>query len=168
MFASNGFWGHAYVECYSDVANGGSPCTGAPDNWTLLGGTSISAPIMAGVQALINHKTAAAQGNPNYVYYRLAASQYGSTGNAGCNSNLGTGTNASCVFYDVTGGDIVVNCFGFNCYGATGTTSSFYYGVMSTSNAVNTPAFNATPGWDFATGIGTVNVANLVNAWSNP
>ncbi|MBS0591467.1 MAG: S8/S53 family peptidase [Proteobacteria bacterium] len=168
MFASNGFWGHAYVECYSDIANGGSPCTGAPDDWTLLGGTSISAPIMAGVQALINRKAGAAQGNPNYVYYRLAATEYGSAGSAACKSNKGAAVDPTCVFYDVTQGDNVVNCFGFNCYGATGTLSNFRYGVLSTSSTVNAPAFNAAPGWDFATGIGTVNVANLVNAWSNP
>ena len=167
LFASNGFWGHAYVECYSDIANGGSPCTGAPDNWTLLGGTSISAPILAGVQALINQKTGAMQGNPNYVYYRLAATEYGSGGSSSCNSSNGSSVGAACIFYDVTQGDIVVNCFGFDCYGATGTTSSFYYGVLSTSSSTNSPAYRATTGWDFATGIGTVNVANLVNAWGN-
>ena len=167
LFASNGFWGHAYVECYSDIANGGSPCTGTPDNWTLLGGTSISAPILAGVQALINHKTGATQGNPNYVYYQLAATEYGSGGSSSCNSSNGSSVGSSCIFYDVTQGDIVVNCFGFDCYGATGTTSSFYYGVLSTSSSTNSPAYRATTGWDFATGIGTVNVANLVNAWSS-
>lgn len=166
MFASNGtLWGHAYVECYSDIANGGSPCTGTPDNWTLIGGTSISAPILAGVQALINQKTGSAQGNPNYVYYRLAAKEYGTSGSANCNSSSGAG--AGCIFYDVTQGDIVVDCFGFDCYGASGTTSGFRYGVLSTSNAANSPAFSATAGWDFATGIGTVNVANLVNAWGS-
>lgn len=165
MFASNGFWGHAYVECYSDIANGGNPCTGTPDNWTLLGGTSISAPILAGVQALINRKAGAAQGNPNYAYYKLAAAEYGGGGNSSCNSSNGKSVGASCIFYDVTQGDIVVNCFGFDCYGATGTSSSFYYGVLSTSSATNAPAYRATTGWDFATGIGTVNVANLVNAW---
>lgn len=167
LFASNGFWGHAYVECYSDIANGGNPCTGAPDNWTLLGGTSISAPILAGVQALINRKVGAAQGNPNYVYYRLAANEYGSGGSTSCNSSNGSSVGAACIFYDVTQGDIVVNCFGFDCYGATGTTSSLYYGVLSTSNSTNAPAYRAATGWDFATGIGTVNVANLVNAWGN-
>lgn len=166
MFASNGFWGHAYVECYSDIANGGSPCTGTPDNWTLLGGTSISAPIMAGVQALINNKTGSRWGNPNSVYYKLAATEYGAGGNASCNSSNGSGVAASCIFYDVTQGDIAVNCFGFNCYGSTGTVSSFYYGVLSTSGSTNSPAFQAKSGWDFATGIGTVNVANLVNGWS--
>jgi hypothetical protein len=168
LFASNGnVWGHAYIECYSDVANGGSPCTGTPDNWTPIGGTSISAPILAGIQALINQKTGAAQGNPNYVYYKLAASQYGSSGSASCNSSNGNAVGSGCIFYDVTQGDNVVPCFGFDCYGATGSlTGGYYYGVLSTSAATNSPAFAAQTGWDFATGIGTVNVANLVNNWS--
>jgi subtilase family serine protease len=174
MFASNGFWSHAYVECYSDIANGGSACTGTPDNWTLIGGTSISTPIMAGVQALINQKTGSSQGNPNYVYYRLAATEYGSAGNASCNSSNGNGVGSGCIFYDVTQGDNVVNCWGYNCYGNTGTEqtngeiSNFSFGVLSTSGSTNSPAFSAGAGWDFATGIGTVNVANLVNAWSSP
>jgi hypothetical protein len=29
------------------------------------------------------------QGNPNFLYYLLAASQYGFNGNASCNSTLG-------------------------------------------------------------------------------
>ncbi|MFT3790167.1 MAG: S53 family peptidase [Rudaea sp.] len=167
MFASNYFWGHAYVECYSDIANGGSACTGTPDDWTLLGGTSIAAPVLAGVQALVNYKTGSAQGNPNYVFYKLAASEYGSSGNASCNSSKGSGVGSSCIFHDVTQGDIVVNCYGFDCYGYTGTASGFYWGVLSTSRSTDSPAYAAATGWDFATGIGTVNVANLVNGWSS-
>ncbi len=165
LFAANGLWNHAYVVCYSDIANSGSSCAGAPSSWVAFGGTSFAAPIMAGVQALINQKAGARQGNPNYVYYKLAASEYGSGGSASCNSSNGNGVSGACIFYDVTQGDIVVNCFGFDCYGYTGTLNSFYYGVLSTSSASNAPAFSATTGWDFATGIGTVNVANLVNGW---
>ena len=39
------------------------------------------------------------------------------------------------------------------------------FGVLSTSSDSFSPAFSATTGWDFATGIGTVNAANLVNNW---
>ncbi len=128
-----------------------------------LGGTSVAAPIMAGVQALINQKTGARQGNPNYVYYRLAAGEYGAAGSASCNSSKGGGVSSACIFYDVTQGDNVVNCYGsFDCYGA----STNDYGVLSTSSSVNAPAYAATTGWDFATGIGTVNVANLVSGWN--
>jgi subtilase family serine protease len=166
LFASNGsIWGHAYVACYSDVANSGSACTGTPDTWTQIGGTSLAAPILAGIQALINQSTGAAQGNPNYVYYKLAANQYGSAGNPGCASS-NAGTAAACVFYDVTQGDNVVNCYGYDCYESSGSIAKPVYGVLSTSSSTNSPAFAAQTGWDFATGIGTVNVANLVKSWS--
>ena len=164
LFAANGFWNHAYVVCYSDAANGGASCVGAPSNWNAAGGTSFAAPILAGVQALINQKVGARQGNPNYVYYKLAASQYGVSGSASCNSTNAQTISAACIFYDVTLGDIAVNCVGKDCYGATGTA----YGVLSTTTATLTPAYSSTPGWDFATGIGTVNVANLVNGWTTP
>src|SRR5207245_770035 len=39
-------------------------------------------------------------------------------------------------------------------------------GVLSTSNSAFSPAYGSATGWDFATGIGTVNAANLVNNWS--
>jgi hypothetical protein len=35
-------------------------------------------------------------------------------------------------------------------------------GVLSTSNSSYKPAYKTTTGWDFATGIGTVNAFNLV------
>src|SRR5579862_1273186 len=161
LFAANGLWGHYYVICYSDPANGGAPCSGAPSGWAGAGGTSFSSPILAGIQALVNQKQGgAAQGNPNYVYYRLAAQEYGVTGSTACNSSNGASSGASCVFHDVTQGDMVVNCSGTsNCYGYVanqhgrmGTPD----GALSVSGTVFTPAFGTAPGWDFATGIGTI------------
>jgi len=160
MFAANGLWGHYYVLCYSDLAfqGAGFPCTGTPDTWSGGGGTSFAAPVLAGVQALVNQKTGERQGNPNYVYYTFATLQYGFRGNAACDSN--SGTNA-CIFHDVTFGDIDINCTGtFNCYDPSGPN-----GVLSVSSNWFEPAYGATEGWDFATGIGTVNVSALVNAW---
>ena len=56
---------------------------------------------MAGIQALVNQKHGA-QGNPNYVYYKLAAKS-------------GAGA-----FHGIAEGDIDVNCSGTqNCFGAT-------------------------------------------------
>ena len=163
LFAANGIWGHYFPFCWSDVANGGSPCTGTPDNWSGGGGTSFSAPIMAGIQALVNQHAGGPQGNPNPVYYSLAATQYGATGDTSCNSTLGNAVASSCVFYDVTLGDMDVNCTGTNnCYLPSGV-----YGVLSTSNSSYLPAYGTTTGWDFATGIGTVNAANLVGNWPN-
>ncbi len=162
LFAANGLWGHYYVFCDSV---GGFPCTGAPDTWAGGGGTSFSSPIMAGIQALVNQKNGSYQGNPNVAYYALANTEYGATGNSECNSTLGNGTASSCVFYDVTLGDMDVPCHDsigdYNCYIPSGK-----YGVLSTSNSSYQPAYAATNGWDFATGIGSVNATNLVNQWS--
>ena len=157
LFAANGVWGHYFIYCDSD----GGGCSGAPSAWDGAGGTSFSSPIMAGVQALINQKTGQKWGNPNPSFYSLAASEYGSGGNSGCNSINGKGVGSTCVFYDVTQGDMDINCTGIhNCYKPSGT-----YGVLSTSNTAYQPAYGTATGWDFATGIGTVNVANLINAW---
>lgn len=163
LFAGNGAWGHYYVICFTDLANGGSPCSGAPSGWAGAGGTSFATPIMAGIQALVNQSTGARQGNPNYVYYKLAAGEYGQAGSATCNSTSGIGASANCIFYDVTLGDNDVNCSGtFNCYAP-----SAAVGVLSTSNSSYAKAYGATTGWDYATGIGTVNAYNLVKSWNS-
>jgi subtilase family serine protease len=163
LFAANGVWGHWYVFCWSDTANGGASCSGAPSNWAGAGGTSFSSPIMAGIQALVNQKTGSKWGNPNPVYYQLAASEYGSSGNTSCNSTSGKSVASSCIFYDVTRGDMDVNCTGtHNCYGPSGTN-----GVLSTSSSSYSKAYGTTTGWDFATGIGTVNAYNLVTNWNS-
>jgi subtilase family serine protease len=163
LFAANGFWGHYYVFCDSDVAEGGASCAGAPDTWDGGGGTSFSSPIMAGIQALVNQKNGSRQGNPNVAYYALAAAEYGTTGNASCSSTLGNAAASTCVFYDVTQGGMDVNCTGtHNCYLPSGTN-----GVLSTSDKAYQQAYGTTKGWDFATGIGTVNANNLVKQWSS-
>jgi subtilase family serine protease len=161
LFAADGVWGHYYVICYSDPWGGGAPCKGAPANWAGAGGTSFASPILAAMQALVDQKKAARQGNPNPVYYALAASEYGVAGNTNCNSTLGKAAKSTCVFYDVTLGDMDVNCIGpINCYQPSG-----YNGVLSTIDSAYKPDYVAGTGWDFATGIGTVNANNLVNAW---
>jgi len=163
-------WNHYYVYCFSDPrpdpANGNQPdgtaCIGAPSTWSGAGGTSFSAPILAGIQALVNQKNGASLGNPNPAYYALAAAEYGASGNSTCNSSNGNTVGSSCTFYDVTQGDIDVNCATASpcCYRPSGTN-----GVLSTSSGSYLPAFRATGGWDFATGIGTLNAANLVANW---
>jgi subtilase family serine protease len=163
LFAADGFWSHFYVFCWSDTASGGAPCTGDPSGWSGAGGTSFGAPILAGIQALVNQWTGGRQGNPNPVYYELASAEFGSGGNASCNSSNGNGVASSCIFYDVTQGDIVVNCTGSNdCYNPSGPGTQ---GALSTSSGSFSPAYSAATGWDFATGIGTVNATNLVANW---
>jgi hypothetical protein len=164
LFAANGIWNHYYVYCYSDPNNGGKPCTGAPSGWNGGGGTSFSSPIFAGIQALINQYTGSAQGNANTVYYKIANTEYGAAGSSACNSSNGNAVGGSCIFYDVTLGDNDADCVSGspNCYTPSGT-----YGVLSTSTTSYAPAYQTQTGWDFATGIGTVNVYNLVTNWAS-
>jgi hypothetical protein len=160
LFAADGLWSHYYVFCWSDTAHGGAACGSDPSAWSGAGGTSFAAPVMAGIQALINQRAGGPQGNPAPVYYQLAAAEFGSTGSATCNASNGAGVSSSCTFYDVTDGDIDVDCSGPDCYlgGAS-------VGVLSTSNSAFSPAYGTSVGWDYATGIGSVNAANLVNNW---
>ena len=160
LFAANGLWSHYYPFCISDP-NDGYTCTGTPDGWAGGGGTSFSSPIMAGIQALVSQRAGGPQGNPNPTYYKLAASEYGANGDSSCNSTLGNTVGSSCIFYDVTQGDMDIPCIGVaNCYDPTGG-----IGVLSTSTNSYQPAYGTTTGWDFATGIGTVNAANLASNW---
>jgi subtilase family serine protease len=159
LFAADGLWSHYYVFCWSNTTNGGATCGSDPSAWSGAGGTSFASPIMAGIQALINQKAGGPQGNPAPVYYQLATAEYGSTGNSSCNSS-NVGATSTCTFYDVTFGDMDVDCVGPNCYLADGSV-----GVLSTSDSAFLPAYGTSTGWDFATGIGTVNAANLVSKW---
>lgn len=161
LMASNGFWGVYYAACISDPQFGFGACGANPANWAGYGGTSVSSPIWAGIQALVNQSTGEAWGNANPVLYSLANTEYGPSGSSSCNSTLGNGVSPTCMFYDVTLGDNVINCTGANdCYNGGGK-----YGILSTSDANPDPAYTANVGWDFPTGIGTANVFNLVAAW---
>ncbi len=67
------------------------------------------------------------------------------------------------MFNDVAVGDMDVNCTGKNnCYLPSGSD-----GVLSTASKSYAPAYATGTGWDFATGLGSVNVSNLVNGWSS-
>jgi subtilase family serine protease len=170
LFAANGLWGHYYVYCYSNSStagkdDGSEPCTGAPSGWSGAGGTSFASPIMAGIQALVDQHNGftTGAGNPDSVYYSLANTEYGTSGSSTCNSSNGNTVGSSCIFYDITQGDMDVNCTGSHgCYKPSGT-----YGVLSTSTSAYDKAYGTGTGWDFATGIGSVNAYNLVyaSAW---
>jgi subtilase family serine protease len=173
LMASNGFWGEYYDVCWSDptqTSGGSAPCVADPSQWAGFGGTSISSPIWAGIQALVNQDTNGSWGNSNTVLYSLANTEYGTAGAPSCNSSLGNAVGANCVFYDVTQGDMVVNCTGTNnCFGwvaaGAGNKPPAIQGALSTSDTTNHPAYGTNVGWDFPSGIGTTNATNLVNAW---
>ena len=121
---------------------------------TLVGGTSLSTPAMAGILALVEQKNGALQGQINYVLYKLAQTAANT-----CDSSKQTNPAAqnSCVFYDITSGSNQVPCAG----GSPGCSST-----QAGTNGFTT-AQVAGPGYDLATGLGSLNAANLANAWKN-
>jgi subtilase family serine protease len=153
LFASDGFLNNFYVICEADSTYANGYCNSA-GNFVGIGGTSASSPAFAGLMALINQKQGAAQGDPNFVLYKLAATQSASN----CNSSSSSGPAGSCTFNDVTMGTIALPCVTSspNC---TTSTAGHQYGILS--------GYNAGTGYDLATGLGSVNANNLVNNWGN-
>jgi len=151
LFASNGFEGNFYMICEADSNPGAASCdpNAGFSDFVGIGGTSASSPAFAGIMALVEQQTGSRQGNANFIFYKLAAQN-------SCASKSAPA--ASCVFYDVTGGTIAMPCANGspNC---TTKTSGDSFGVLS--------GFNAGPGYDLATGLGSVNASNLVKAWSS-
>ena len=151
-----------------------------------IGGTSVATPEMAGVMALINQKAGSPQGSPNQELYKLATMQ--SSGS--CSSESVKVSSAGCYFNDVDQGTTSMPCAvststlegGAQYNGSTGnwTTNATPWAAVASPNctAVNsgdavgtlvssgtTPAYNAGTGYDLASGLGSLNVANVVNAW---
>jgi len=113
-----------------------SSCQATPPSFDVISGTSASAQAFGGIMALVVQQKGR-QGQANYVFYKLAASETLSSCNAsGTPALMASGP---CVFNDVTAGNT-------NIPGKTG--------------------FAATVGYDQATGLGSVNVTNLLSKWS--
>ena len=109
-----------------------------------IAGTSASAPSFAGIMALVEQKVGGRVGLANYVLYHLANAETLSQ----CNASSTSGSPAStCVFNDVTVGNNAVP--GESSYGGA------------------SPQFTAAVGYDLATGLGSVQVNNLVNSWAS-
>jgi hypothetical protein len=131
-----------YLVCF------GGSCAGGARSFLLVGGTSASSPALAGIMAIVDQKIAGPspasplagrQGLANYVLYLLAAAEKFTACNSSNRTNPATPVAPQCIFNDVTAGNN-------NVPGQTG--------------------FNAVTGYDLATGLGSVDAANLVNAWA--
>ena len=93
--------------------------------------------------ALVNRADNSRQGSANYILYRLAAAQQ--TAKTACNASSTTALpNAACTFNDVTSGNNSVP-------GETGYPTGDY---------------SAATGYDLASGLGSVNVTNLITNWN--
>jgi hypothetical protein len=112
-------------------------CESNPASFSILSGTSASAQAFGGIMALVVQKNGR-QGQADYVLYKLAANN---ETYANCNGSAvpSPATLTGCIFNDVTSGNTDIP-------GETG--------------------FLAVTGYDRATGLGSVNVTNLLANWS--
>lgn len=164
------------VSVTGSVINGTSTSTGGAEE---VGGTSVATPEMAGVMALINQKAGAAQGNPNAEFYTLAGKQTYSS----CSSEKGT-TSSACYFNDIDSGTNAMPCAPTSSViegGAEYDPNTGYF-VTSAEEAANASpnctvvnsgdtvgtlnGFSAATGYDQASGLGSLNIANVVNGWT--
>ena len=177
LFASDGNHGNFYIICESDhdIA-GDTGCnltkftTTQPfHDFLAVGGTSASTPAFAGIIALINQTTGSRQGNANYALYNTYSSAK-TAGRVCDSSSLGGAqlTSNNCVFYDTTKGNVSVACTGGSPNCSNVSTAANQFGLLVTTSGGTTPAFGTVAGYDLATGLGSVNVANLLAAWTSP
>jgi hypothetical protein len=132
-----------YFTC---MAAQGGPCTTGTDHtFTFIagGGTSASAPGLAGIAAILNQKTGTANGNLNPRLYALGQLP------------------AAAAFHDVT----VASSGVAGCTAATPSLcNNTTPGPSGLSGGLQ--GYLAGTGYDLATGLGSVNATNLVNNWS--
>ena len=183
LFASNFVYSHAMAVCQSDRGYACDMSNSTAAQTMAGGGTSFVAPEVAGLIALVNQKTNSWQGQANYTLYALAASEYGSTAKANtatlnsCNgSQKGSAVGSSCMFYDVNAapnpaGGTVKDTISQPCTAGSvscvATAKKDAYGLLSSSTLGQVPAYPVGTGYDMATGLGSVNFANLVNNWAS-
>jgi len=154
FFAGNGLWNSATLVCVSATGTCLSTTSTSSEPVSQeVGGTSVATPQMAGVMALINQKAGVTQGSPNPELYALAAKQ----SYTGCSAES-VKASSSCYFNDVDTSTISTPCeIGSpNC---SITHAGNTWGILS--------GFNATKAYDQATGLGSLNVANVVNSWTS-
>jgi subtilase family serine protease len=153
LFAGDGLVGSFYIICQQDTNTpANTPCSLSSNSqgqsfFEGVGGTSVSTQIMGAIFSLLVQKTGGNLGTPSPTLYSLAAQQNAAT----CNSSAPA---SSCIFNDVTVGTISSPCVkgSPNCNVAT----------QGDANGILT-GFDAGVGYDLATGLGSVNVCNLVN-----
>ena len=140
LFAANGANSSFYPICANpgDCVNKGA---GGADVITGVGGTSAAAPAMAAIQALVNQSANRRQGQADFVYYPLA-------------------TKVPAAFHDVTVGSNKVVCQATTANCVTGTSGTIFAG-FSVENG-----FTSGKGYDLASGLGSVDVAQLIANWS--
>ncbi|WP_158883710.1 protease pro-enzyme activation domain-containing protein [Rhodanobacter sp. L36] len=153
----------------------------------LTEGTSVSSPLFAGIQALIDQGLVMRgmpkdQGNAAPALYAIAAGEYGVRNGtapaslAACSADNSTAANNSCVFHNITRGTNSTECFQETSQSVL-TPNCFFFGEAAgvaqigmtsldpTQYGPQSKAYSAQPGWSFASGLGSVNARNLLIAW---
>ncbi|MGB7985792.1 MAG: protease pro-enzyme activation domain-containing protein [Terracidiphilus sp.] len=152
LFAANGDNYSFYPICYYD---GDCQPVSSSDSvqFTGVGGTSASTPAFAGIMALVNQKYGR-QGQAAHVLYPLAT-QFPNS------------------FHDVTVGTNSVPCdsttTGCIPVSDPATIKNWSTGATVTEGQIgsgSTASYNAGPGYDQASGLGTIDAANLVTNWN--
>jgi pro-kumamolisin-like protein/subtilase family protein len=114
-------------------------CPNGPfGGFDVMGGTSAGTPALAGIVALLNQAMNSPQGNINAVLYRLASL-------------------SASPLHDITGGSNVVPC----------QTNPPSPGCPTSGSGAGTMGYSAGPGYDMATGLGSLDANALVSAWSS-
>jgi len=121
----------------------------------IVSGTSASAQTFAAFMALIDQQQGGRQGLANYVLYKLAAQENFSKCNSSNRTDPTQPAPAGCIFNDVTVGN--------NGVPGNDTLSA----PVPPGDTVGQVGYNATPGYDSATGLGSVDLANLAKAWGS-
>ncbi len=132
-----------YFTCMA-AQNGSCEVAGGRFSLLIVGGTSASAPSMAGIAALLNQKTGTAQSNLNPGLYALAANT------------------ANGVFHDITvASSGVSNCTLTTPSPCNNTTP----GPSGLSGGLQ--GYLVGSGYDLATGLGSIDVSRLLDQWGN-
>jgi subtilase family serine protease len=171
IFAGDGTLQNFYLYCQQDLNDPADACSlassasGATVAFPLIqgvGGTSVSTEVFAGIVALLNQSTGSAQGLLNTNLYALAGQSW-----AICQS--GGAQTSACIFNQVSTGTIAMPCNAVQtaANGAAGCTIVNNGDVIAeTTQSNGALGYNAGAGYNLATGLGSLNVASLVNQWN--
>lgn len=138
LFAANGYNYSYYPICaqVGDCETSNVDSTTGTEQITGVGGTSASAPLMAGIIALFDQSLKGRQGNINYILYPLA-------------------TSVPTVFHDVTVGNNNVNC-----------TEDTPNCALDANGFYSYSDYSAGTGYDLASGLGSIDANALLTNWS--
>jgi hypothetical protein len=148
LLAADGAYGATWAICSDNVINGSSTAstdcdTSSGFSVTGVGGTSAAAPAFAGMLALVLHEEIARTSNTSLRFGQADNVLYNLAGQPALYAT---------VFHDVTAGNNSVVC-------TSGSPDCGSNGFLT--------GFNAGTGYDAATGLGSVDVAQLATNWKN-